>query len=269
MNKEKMILNVFVDSNAIIFQNDMPEVLKKHFQSMAITVNTIKQLTNNKEFNDITCKYIIDENDEAKTNMLFTFDGKELTINITSPLKKETLPLKEDLCFIRDSFLHSYIKETNTVYIIESKPKNFTTALIKLYSSKGLVKEFLINSSVINAQKLYMFFREEKKLINNYFKYNNVISYEKLNNAHITELRDKYKSIEYIGVKQFIKNLNTIIEVNKSEQDDKVTDYNLNELDELLYQTGLISVKDIKDEIKRKENIERNKEKAEKKEENI
>lgn len=264
MNEGKMVLNVYVDNLTVLYSESMPEVLKKHFKSMEITVNTLKQLTNNREFNNITCSYIDDENNADKKKMFFSFEGKDLCINITSPLKKETLSLKEELCLLRDTFLHSYIKDNKVVYIIESKPKNFTTTTIKLYNSNGLVKEFLINSSVIGASKLYMFFREEKKLLNNYFKFNNVIYYSSLEDAHITELRDKYSNLNFSGVKNFVLKSKTIGIVNEEEKEEDINSYDLDELDDLLYKTGLISIKDIKEELsKRKENKKVNTEEKE------
>lgn len=253
MDKKRMILNIYIDNEVSIFDELMPEELKKHFSKMSVAVNTLTQLTNHRDFNEITCNYVVDENNSNKYKMLFVFSGENICINITVPLKKETLPLKEDLCYLRDSFLHLYIKENNTVYIIESKPKNLTTTTIKLYNTKGLIKEFLINSNVINAQKLYAFFREEKKLINNYFKYSNVVSYEDLDNAHIIELRDILKDIKYVGVKDFVDSTTKTVETNEVEKDVEVKDYNLNELDQLLYETGLISINDIKDELKKRD----------------
>jgi len=252
MDKKKMILNVFVDNEVVIFDDLMPEGLKKHFKNMATTVNTLTQLTNHKEFNNIECMYVKDPNKKDQNKMLFKFDGDDLCININTSLKKEVLSFKEDLCFLRDSFLHSFIKQNNTVYIIESKPKNLTTITIKLYNTKGLIKEFLINSNIINAQKLYTFFREEKKLINNYFKYSNVTAYESLDNAHIIELRDRFKTYKINGVKELINKFNKPIESNKVEANEKIENYNLDELDELLYQTGLISVEDIKEELNKR-----------------
>ena len=45
---------------------------------------------------------------------------------------------------------------------------------------------------------------------------------------------------------------NKPIESNKVEANEKIENYNLDELDELLYQTGLISVEDIKEELNKR-----------------
>lgn len=162
MNK-KMVLDILVDEHGVIFSNNIPEILKKYFTNMETTIETMNLLTNNGEFYDIRCEFMKDENNYIVGNkMQFIFIGADLIITISSPLKKETLIIKEEFCKLREMLYHAFIKAKNIKYILQSKSTTLYSKHFKFYDDNTLVKDHIIKHNTIKFKEFSEFLVKEK-----------------------------------------------------------------------------------------------------------
>lgn len=238
--KNKMSLIIDVDNEQVTYRSEMPEILRKYFTNMETTIETMIELTNNKEFYDIKCEF-------ENNNYVFTFIGNDLIVRISSPAKKETLIIKEEFCELRNKVYHEFIKRCNIKYILKTKPYKMYTEHYKFYDEENLVLDLTIVDKNINIEEFCKFLRKEKNMLNNNFNFKNIKKYSDINLLNIIEARDIYGNIVKSNIKEFLsvyneaKTFDTII----IEEDDTVLE-ELDEIDDLMYQTGILSLSEIK-----------------------
>lgn len=250
MNK-KMSLNILVDNNGIVFCNNIPEILKKYFTNMETTIETMNLLTNNGEFYNIRCEFMKDENNYIVGNkMLFIFEGSEMVINIQSPLKKETMILKDEFCNLRNLLFHAFIKSRNIKYILRSKPLKLYSIHYKFYNNTNLVLDMNIDYNTINVSEFNEYLWNEKMSLNNNFSFKNILKYNNIKNINIIEREDIYPEYnKVVGIKEFLLNKKEIKNFDRIVIEEAINNKvsNLDEIDDLMYQTGILSLSDIKE----------------------
>ena len=241
--KEKLTLTVYVSDKEIKYSTNMPEILRKYFTSMETTIETMNHLTNNGEFNNITG--ITNEDN----TMTFIFSGPDMQINVTSPIKKETLELKSNFSMLRNKIYHSLIKKYNVKYILKTKPLKLFTEHYKFYSDEKLIFELSFGVNTTLSDELSKFILMEKSLLKSNFSYKNVKKYEDIiENLNIIEFTDVYPAMKEVReLKEAIATETKVINNIVIEESNEQIENNLDEIDELMYQTGIISLSDIKE----------------------
>lgn len=252
--KNKMSLIIEVDNKNVLYISEMPEILKKYFTNMETTIETMMELTNNKEFYDIKCE--MDLSEDNKYN--FTFIGKELVVKIISPVKKETLIIKEEFCNLRNQIYHDFIKRNNIKYILKTKPYKLYTEHYKFFDDKELVLDLTFGYNIINHEEFCKFLRTEKANLKNDFKFSDIRKYSNITSINLIEVNDIHGSIIKSSIKEFV------IQGKEAQNFDKIIldedlsfTYDLDEIDDLMYQTGILSLSEIKEALE-KEEIENN-----------
>lgn len=250
--KNKMNLNIQLDNKNVSYSKDMPEILRKYFTNMETTIETMIQLTNNGEFYDVKCEFA--PNDDNL--MLFIFEGRELRVKISTPVKKETLIIKEEFCMLRNKIYHSFIKNRKIKYIIKTKPVRLYSEHYKFFDSENLVFDLSFGYNIINYSDFCNFLREEKRLLNNEFNIKNVKKYSEFKSINIIEAKDIYGECkETIGLTDIINNEKQAEQFDKIILEDDLEDLknNLDEIDDLMYQTGILSLSEIKEALEKTE----------------
>lgn len=247
--KNKMNLIIELDNEHVLYRSDMPEVLKKYFTNMETTIETMIELTNNGEFYDIRCEF-----DNTNNSYNFAFIGSELIVRITSPVKKETLIIKEEFCELRNKVYHSFIKAHNIKYIIKTKPYKLYTEHYKFFDENSLVLDLSIGYNNINVLEFCKFLYNEKLSLNNNFKFSNIKKYTKIEQVNIIEIRDVYGEIVSNNLKEFLKALEEAKKFDSVILDEEINlNAELDEIDDLMYQTGILSLSEIKEALENEE----------------
>lgn len=244
--KDKIKLVLEVDDKEVKYHTEVPEILKKYFTNMETTIETLNELTNGGQFSSINAVF----NDSGK--MVFTFSGRELVIRVFSPMKRETMALKNDFCELRNKVYHSFIKRKNIKYILKTKPKKIYEHHYKFYDSEKLVLDISFGYDTINMKEFINYLNEEKLLLNRNFSASKIKVYEEITPSHLIEYRDLHDgTFKVSGLKEILneENFDNIL----LDEDLENIKNNLDEIDEILYKTGLIKLSDIKEALEQSE----------------